>query len=104
MNHFTLSLAAGAIAGALVVIPMIFQRFSARSCIASFLIYLFAGVILFYGNLPYLPWWADGMAIMLMLQLPTLFALAGKERKTIPLLLLNALLLGFLVSVAERYL
>jgi hypothetical protein len=44
------------------------------------------------------------MAIMLMLQLPTLFALAGKERKTIPLLLLNALLLGFLVSVAERYL
>ena len=104
MNHFTLSLAAGAIAGALVVIPMIFQRFSARSCIASFLIYLFAGVIIFYGNLPYLPWWADGMAIMLMLQLPTLFALAGKERKTIPLLLLNALLLGFLVSVAERYL
>ena len=61
MTHFTLSLATGAVAGALVVIPMIFQRCSARSCIASFLIYLFAAVMVFYGDLPYLPWWADGM-------------------------------------------
>lgn len=104
MNHFTLSLAAGAIAGALVVIPMIFQRFSARSCIASFLIYLFAGVIIFYGNLPYLPWWADGMGITVMLTVPTLFAASGKEQKSIPLILFNALFFGFLLSMAEHYL
>ncbi len=46
---------------------MIFQRCSARSCIASFLIYLFAAVMVFYGDLPYLPWWADGMGITVML-------------------------------------
>lgn len=103
MNHFTLSLAAGAIAGALVVIPMIFQRFSARSCIASFLIYLFAGVIIFYGNLPYLPWWADGMGVALMLTLPSATIGSGKENRLLPMLL-NAVLLGFLISVAEHYL
>ena len=104
MTHFTLSLATGAVAGALVVIPMIFQRFSARSCIASFLLYLFAAVMVFYGDLPYLPWWADGMGITVMLTLPTLFAATGKGQRSVPLMLFNALLFGFLISMAERYL
>lgn len=104
MTHFSLSLATGAVAGALVVIPMIFQKFSARSCIASFLVYLFSGLIVFYGDLPYLPWWADGMGVTVMLTLPMLFAASGKEQKSIPLILFNALLFGFLISLAERYL
>lgn len=104
MNHFTLSLATGAIAGALVVIPMIFQKFSFRSCMATFLVYLFAGVIVFHGNLPYLPWWADGMGVTVMLSIPMLFTAAGKERKAAPMTLFNALLFGFLISLAERYL
>lgn len=104
MTHFTLSLAVGAVAGVLVVIPMIFQKFSARSCIASFLIYLFAALFVFYGDLPYLPWWADGMGATAMLTIPVLFAASGKEQKSIPLVLFNALLFGFLISLAERYL
>ena len=104
MTHFSLSLATGAVAGALVVIPMIFQKFSARSCIAALLVYLFSAIIIFYGDLPYLPWWADGMGVTVMLTLPTLFTASGKEQKSIPLMLFNALLVGFLISLAERYL
>lgn len=102
MTRFTLSLAVGAVAGALVVIPMIFQKFSARACIASFLVYLFAAVLVFFGDLPWLPWWADGMGVTVMLTLPMLFAASGKEQKSIPLILFNALLFGFLISLAER--
>ena len=87
MDHVTLSLAVGAVAGALVAIPMIFQRSSARSC-----------------RLPYLPWWAQGMAVVMMLTVPLLFAFSGKERKAIPVVVFNALLFGFLISAAERYL
>ena len=104
MTHFSLWLATGAVAGALVVIPMIFQKFSARSCIAALLVYLFSAIIIFYGDLPYLPWWADGMGVTVMLTLPTLFTASGKEQKSIPLMLFNALLFGFLISLAERYL
>lgn len=104
MDHFTLSLAVGAAAGALDVIPMIFQKISARSCLSAFFIYFFAAVITFYSDLPYLPWWADGMGITLMLMIPVLFTFSGKERKAIPVVLFNALLFGFLISVAERYL
>ena len=104
MDHFTLSLAVGAVAGTLDIIPMIFQRLPLRSCLSAFFIYFFAAVIVFYSNLPYLPWWADGMAVTLMMALPVVLILTGKDRKAAPVILLNALLLGFLISVAERYL
>ena len=104
MDHFTLSLAVGAVVGALDVIPMIFQRLPPRSCFSAFFIFFFAAVIVFYSDLPYLPWWADGMGVTLMLMIPVPFTFSGKERKAIPVVLFNALLFGFLISVAERYL
>ncbi len=104
MTHFTLSLAVGAVAGALVVVPMMFQRASFRSCLSAFAVFLFAAVFVFHGQLPYLPWWAQGMAAALMLQLPVLFAGTGKESRTIPVTVFNALLFGFLISAAERFL
>ena len=84
MDHFTLSLAVGAVAGTLDIIPMIFQRLPMRSCLSAFFIYFFAAVIVFYSDLPYLPWWADGMAVTLMLMIPVLFTFSGRERKAIP--------------------
>ena len=104
MDHFTLSLAVGAVVGALDVIPMIFQKLPARSWFSAFFIFFFAAVIVFYSDLPYLPWWADGMGVTLMLMIPVLFTFSGKERKAIPIVLFNALLFGFLISLAERYL
>lgn len=104
MNHFTLSLATGAIAGAVAVLPMVARKAPMRNCCAIFLAYLFAGVIVFYSDLPYLPWWADGMGVTVMLSIPMLFTAAGKERKAAPMTLFNALLFGFLISLAERYL
>lgn len=104
MTHFTLSLAVGAAAGLLDIIPMIAQKLSARSCISAFCTYFFAAIIIFYSDLPYLPWWADGMGITLMMAIPVVLTFTGKERKATPVILLNALLLGFLIGVAERFL
>ena len=103
MDHFTLSLAVGAVAGALDVIPMIFQNLSARSCFSGFFINILAAVIVFYSAQPYQPWWADGMAVTLMMALPVVLNFVGKERRATPLVLLNAVLLGFLLSVTEHY-
>ena len=36
--------------------------------------------------------------------LSAVFTASGKEQKSIPLMLFNALLFGFLISLAERYL
>lgn len=104
LDHFQLSLAVGAVAGALDVIPMIFQKLPARSCFSAFLVYFFAAIIVFHSSLPYLPWWAQGMAVTGMLMLPVVFTFSGKESKAIPIVVFNALLFGFLISAAERYL
>ena len=104
MTTLTLSLCVGAAAGALDVIPMFAQGLSFRSCLSAFCTYLFAAILVFYSNLPYLPWWADGMAVALMLALPVVLNFVGKERKATPVVLLNALVLGFLISVAEHFL
>ena len=47
---------------------------------------------------------AGALDIILMMALPVVLILTGKDRKAAPVILLNALLLGFLISVAERYL
>lgn len=104
MDHFTLSLAVGAAAGILDVVPMIFQKLPARSCLSAFFVYFFAAIVVFYSDLPYLPWWADGMAVALMMAIPVLFTFTGRDRKAIPMVVFNALLFGFLIGAAERYL
>lgn len=99
-----LSLCVGAVAGLLDVIPMLAQRLSLRSCLSAFCTYLFAAVIIFHCDLPYLPWWADGMAVTLMMALPVVLSFTGKERKATPVVLLNALVFGLLIAVAEHFL
>ena len=44
------------------------------------------------------------MAVTLMLMIPVLFTFSGRERKAITVVLFNALLFGFLISAAEKYL
>ncbi len=43
------------------------------------------------------------MAVTLMMALPVVLNFVGKERRATPLVLLNAVLLGFLLSVTEHY-
>ena len=103
MNHFTLSLATGAIAGAVAVLPMVARKASVRTCCVGVPASHPAGVLGCYGDLPSRPGWADGMGVALMLTIPSATIGSGKENRLIPMLL-NAVLLGFLISVAEHYL
>ncbi len=102
-DHLTLVLITGLVAGVLDVIPMFAKRLSGRFCLSAFLLYFFATVIVFYSDMPLLPWWADGMAVTIMMAIPVMLSLVGKDRKSTPIIFMNAILLGFLISVAERY-
>lgn len=104
MTHFMLSVCVGCVAGLLDVIPMFMQRLSLRSCLSAFCTYLFAAILIFHSNLPVLPWWADGMAVTLMMAIPVVLTFMGKDRRAVVPVLFNALIFGFLISVAERYL
>jgi uncharacterized membrane protein (UPF0136 family) len=43
------------------------------------------------------------MGVTLMMVIPVITGLMGKDRKATPVILLNALIFGALISVAERY-
>ncbi len=79
MNYITLALVTGAVTGLL-------------------------DILVFYGDLPYLPWWADGSATVLMIAVPVMLCLVGKDRKAAPAIFMNAVILGFLISVSKHYL
>lgn len=104
MDHLTLSAVTGAAVGIVVIVPMLFRGDSARAVFSAFFLYFFSAVLVFHARLPYLPWWAQGMGVTLMLLVPLLFTFTGKERKAIPVTLFNALFFGFLISLAEHYL
>lgn len=104
LTHFQLALVTGLVAGVLDVVPMIARKLSGRSCLSAFLLYFFAVIIVFYSDLPYLPWWADGMGVALMMAVPVILTLVGKDRNSSSIIVANALILGFLISVAERFL
>ncbi|MDR2911973.1 MAG: hypothetical protein LBV38_01540 [Alistipes sp.] len=104
MTHFQLAVATGIAVGVLDVAPMIFRRISGRSCVSAFLLFFFASIIVFYSDLPYLPWWADGVGITLAMMLPVLFTFVGKDRGAIPVVVFNVLIFGVLISLAERFL
>ncbi len=44
------------------------------------------------------------MAVTLMMALPVVLTFTGKERKATPVVLLNALVFGLLIAVAEHFL
>ena len=104
MSHLQLALVTGLVVGLLNIFPMMAGRIVGRSCIAAFILYFFASIIVFYSDLPYLPWWADGPGVTLMMTIPMLFSFVGRDRRSTPIVLLNALIFGFLISVSERFL
>lgn len=59
-------------------------------------------MIVFHADLPYLPWWADGMGTTLMLSIPCFFTLAGKEREDDPRLRVQDALGSSACSSASR--
>ncbi len=104
MDYITLALVTGLVTGLLDVVPMFSKGVSFRSCLAAFCIYIFAAILVFYGNVPYLPWWADGSAVALMITVPAMLCLVGKDRSVVPTMFMNAVILGFLISVSKHYL
>lgn len=104
MNYITLALVTGLVAGLLDMIPMFTKGVSFRWYLAALCTYLFAAIIVFYGDVPYLPWWADGSAVALMITIPAMLCSAGKGNRYAPVMFMNAVILGFLISVSKHFL
>ncbi|WP_455592776.1 hypothetical protein [Bacteroides sp.] len=104
MNTLLLSALIGLVAGTLDVLPMIAKKLPKPACVSAFLQYFFVSIIITNIDLPYLPWWMEGGVISLMMAIPIVVLIAENEKKSIPIILGNAVVLGTLISLAGYYL
>lgn len=104
MNPILLSLFIGVVAGVLDALPMILKKLSRSATISAFLQYLFVSVIIVNIDLPGVAWWLEGGLISLMMAIPIVIIIAQSDKKSIPIILANAVVLGTIIGVAGHFL
>lgn len=91
-------------AGILDTVPMMLKKLPRSATISAFLQYLFVSVIIINIDLPGVAWWLEGGVISLMMAIPIVIIIAQSDKKSIPIILANAVVLGTLIGVAGHFL
>ncbi len=104
MRSLFLSFGIGIVAGVLDIVPMIAKRLNSKAVLSAFLQYVFVGVVICNIDLPGIVWWLEGGLTSLALSVPILVIVSDSDRKSVPIIAVNAILLGTLISVAAFFL
>ncbi len=104
MDKFLLSLLIGIAAGIVDIVPMLIQKLPKRATLSAFFHYLFVSVVIVNISLPHVAWWLQGGLISLALTIPMLITLSATEKKSLPIITVNAIVIGTLVGIAGHYL
>ena len=104
MNVILLSVLIGIVVGAIDALPMIFKKLPKRAIVSAFLQYLFVSVIIINIDLPNVVWWIEGGLIALKMAIPIIIIIAETDKKSVPIILANAVVLGTLIALAGHFL
>lgn len=104
MRELILSFAVGLAAGVLDVVPMIAKKLNSKAVLSAFLQYVFVGVVICNIDLPGVVWWLEGGLTSLALSIPVMVIVSDSDKKSVPIIAVNAILLGTLISVAAFFL
>jgi uncharacterized membrane protein len=104
MDKLLLSVLIGITAGIIDIIPMIIQKLPKFSTCASFIYFFFISIIIVNTDLPHIVWWLEGGLISLALMIPILIHVDASDKKPLPIITTNAIVLGTLIGIAGHYL
>lgn len=104
MNILLLSVIIGLIVAMIDIIPMIIQKLPAYTTVAAFIHYFFVSVVIVNIDLPYIPWWLKGGVVGLALMIPTLIHVGQTDKKPLPVITVNAIVLGTLAGIVGHFL
>ena len=104
MDKLLLSIIIGIAAGLIDMSPMIIQKLEKRATISAFLQYFFVSIIIVNIDLPHIAWWLQGGLISFALSLPVVFIISKEDRKSVPIILTMAVILGTLIGIAGHFL
>jgi len=104
MNTLLLSIIIGLVAGTVDAIPMIIQKLPRYSTVSAFIHFFFVSIVIVNITLPPVPWWLQGGLISLALMIPMLIHVGATDKKPLPIITINAIVIGTLVGIAGHYL
>lgn len=99
MDKLIFSILVGLAAGTVDIIPMIIQKLPRRSIVSAFFHYLFVSIIILNVDIPHLVWWLEGGIVGLAMTIPMLIQIGDSDKKSLPIIAVNGLLLGTLIGI-----
>ncbi|MDR1259005.1 MAG: hypothetical protein LBK65_06995 [Tannerellaceae bacterium] len=104
MDILLLSVIIGIVAGAIDITPMIIQKLPKYSTIAAFVYFFFISVIIVNIDLPHIPWYLEGGLISIALMIPVLIHVGHTDKKPLPVITVNTVVIGTLIGIAGHFL
>ena len=104
MDKLLLSVIIGIVAGIIDIIPMIVQKLPKHSTVSAFIYYFFIAIVIVNIDLPYIAWWLEGGLISFALMIPTLILIGHTDKKAIPIITANSIIIGTLIGIAGHFL
>lgn len=104
MDKLVFSIVVGLVAGTVDVVPMIIQKLPRRSIVSAFFHYLFVSIVILNVDIPHIVWWLEGGIVGLALTIPMLIQICDSDKKSLPIIAFNGLLLGTLIGFIGHYL
>jgi hypothetical protein len=100
MRVLCISMAIGVVAGMIDIIPMWIKRLERKAVLSAFLQYFFLSIVIVNMHLPGIVWWLQGSIVALCLTLPVLIIVSDADRKSVPIIAVNSVVLGALIGLA----
>jgi hypothetical protein len=104
MDKLLLSVIIGLVAGVVDTIPMIVQKLPKYSTVSAFFHYFFVSIVIVNIDLPHIPWWLEGGLLSFALMIPMLIHVGHTDKKPVPIIAANAIVIGTLVGIAGHFL
>ena len=95
----------GFVIGAIDALPMLLKKMDKASGLSAFVQYVIVTFIVFNTTLPQLGIneFLVGPVVSFLMALPVVVLIAKEERKAVPIVLVNAVVLGLLISVVRHF-
>lgn len=103
MDKLYFSVLLGLVIGVVDVIPMIMQKLPRYSTVSAFVHYLVATIVIVNIDIPQLAWWLEGGVLGLALMLPMLIHVGHSDKKPLPIIAINAIVLGSVAEIVSHF-
>ena len=102
MDKLSFSIILGLIIGIVDIIPMVIKKLPKHSTISAFIHYFIATIVIVNIDIPPLPWWLEGGVLGLALMVPMLIHIGHADKKPLPIIAINAVVLGSVAEIAAH--